>query len=211
MPESTTETKSYFYPNRIGRVILVAMEKELGRERLDEVLRAGNLTELQRLPPNNLNRKFRFEWVAGLQAATESVFGAKAGRKMNHRIGAACFNTGLKEFDPLLGIADLPFRLMPLGMKFRVGLDVFARVFNQFSDQVVRIQESEDSFNWIIERCPVCWGRETDAPCCGLAQGILEESIFWGTGGRRYQIEETQCVAMGADACVFAISKSPLD
>ena len=211
MDVAEEEKQSYFYPNRIGRIILTAMEKEIGREQLDEVLRIGNLEELQKLPPSNLDRKFPFERVSALQAATEVTYGTKAGRSMNYRIGGTCFNTGLKEFDPILGIADLPFRLMPLGMKFRVGLDVFARVFNQFSDQVVRIKESDDVFEWIIERCPVCWGRETEAPCCHLAHGILEESMFWGTGGRRYEIAETQCIAMGAEACIFSINKTPLD
>jgi predicted hydrocarbon binding protein len=44
-----------------------------------------------------------------------------------------------------------------------------------------------------------------------LAHGILEESVFWGTGGRRFRIEETECIAVGAKACVFKIDKKPLE
>ena len=166
---------------------------------------------LFRSPANNLEKKFPFEWVSGLQEATERVYGERAGRSLNARIGRLCFNSGLKEFEPVLGIADLPMRLMPVGMKFRVGLEVFARVFNQFSDQVVKLSEEDNDFLWIIERNPVCWGRRTTEPCCHLALGILEESIFWGTGGRRYQVEETECIATGAKSCVFRVDKRPLD
>ncbi|MBI4631293.1 MAG: hypothetical protein HY740_06170 [Chloroflexi bacterium] len=57
----------------------------------------------------------------------------------------------------------------------------------------------------------MCWGRKTTEPCCQLAGGILEESIFWGTGGKRYKVEETDCIAVGAKACVFRIEKVPLE
>ncbi len=201
----------YFYPNRMGRIILVSMDGAMGRERLDEILKVAGLETLQKLPPNNLDRKFPFEWVSGLQEATEKVFGERTGRGINARVGRLCFNSGLREFEPVLGIADLPMRLMPLSMKFRVGLEVFARVFNQFSDQVVRLSEEEGDFLWIIERNPVCWRRQTTEPCCHLALGILEESIFWGTGGRRYKVEETECIASGAKVCVFRIDKKPMD
>lgn len=196
----------------MGRIILNSMESAMGRERLDEVLATAKLEQLKtRLPPNNLEKKFPFEWVSALQVATETVYGDRTGRSLNARIGRLCFEKGLKEFEPVLGIADLPMRLMPLNMKFRVGLEVFARVFNQFSDQVVRLSEEVTTFYWIIERNPVCWGRQTTEPCCHLALGILEESVFWGTGGRRFRIEETDCIAVGAKTCVFKIDKKPLE
>ncbi|MBI5052825.1 MAG: 4-vinyl reductase [Chloroflexi bacterium] len=204
-------TEKYFYPNRMGRVILLSMENAMGRERLNEVLKTANLETLQKLPPNNLDKKFPFEWVAALQEATEKIYGEREGRELNKRVGRLCFNSGLREFSPVLGIEDLPMRLMPISMKFRVGLEVFSRVFNQFSDQIVRLSEEDDDFLWIIERNPVCWGRKTTEPCCQLAGGILEESIFWGTGGKRYKVEETDCIAVGAKACVFRIEKVPLE
>jgi hypothetical protein len=206
-----TDAPRYFYPNRMGRVILTAMETAMGREQLEAVLAAAGLEQLRKLPPNNLEKKFPFEWVSALQEAVEKVYGERPGRALNLRVGRLCFNSGLKEFEPILGIADLPMRLMPLSMKFRVGLEVFSRVFNQFSDQLVRLGDNPDEYLWIIERNPVCWNRQTSEPCCHLALGILEESIFWGTGGRRYKVEESECIAAGAATCVFRIDKKPLD
>jgi predicted hydrocarbon binding protein len=202
----------YFYPNRMGRIILNSMRSELGPDQLPEVLRAaGQEQYLDRMPLGNLERQFPFETVSQLQVASEQIFGVRAGRQANYRIGRGTLGRGLKDFDPLLGIADLPLRLVPLGMKFRVGLDVFARVFNQFTDQVVKLSETETHHLWIIERCPVCWQRTSDEPCCQLAGGLLEEAIYWGTGGRRFRIEETDCVAAGSATCTFSIDKRPLD
>lgn len=202
----------YFYPNRMGRIILHSMKQAMGQEQLLNVLKAAGQERLiSTLPLGNFDKQFPFEAVSALQAATEEVFGVRAGRQLNHRIGRGTLEVGLKDFDPLLGIADLPMRLMPLGMKFRVGLDVFAGVFNQFSDQVVKLSETEHHHLWIIERCPVCWGRQTDGVCCHLAGGLLEEALFWGTGGRRFKVEEVTCVAAGGATCTFQIDKRPLD
>ena len=117
-------SEKFFYPNRMGRVILLSMENALGREPLNEVLKAANLDALQKLPPNNLDKKIPFELVAALQEATEKIYGEREGRELNRRVGRLCFNSGLREFSPVLGIEDLPMRLMPISMKFRVGLEV---------------------------------------------------------------------------------------
>ena len=212
MPTGSLEGP-FFYPNRMGRIILASMKKELGVDRLTEVLRGAGQTQLANTGalPANLDKRFPFETVSALQAATEQVYGARAGRNMNYRIGRGTFELGLKDFDPILGIADMPMRLMPFGMKFRVGLDVFARVFNQFSDQVVKLSETDTHHLWIIERCPVCWQRQSDEPCCQLAGGLLEESIFWGMGNRRFEVKETLCIARGDPTCTFEIGKQPVD
>lgn len=204
---------AYYYPNRMGRVIVASMRAELGREHLNEVLQAAGLPLLatSSLLPNNLEKRFPFETISALQAGVEQVFGAREGRRLNYRVGQGTFALGLKDFDPVVGISDLPMRLIPLGMKFRVGLDVFARVFNQFSDQVVRISDSEKHYLWIIERCPVCWGRAAADPCCHLAGGLLEEATFWASGGRRFAVEEITCKARGDEHCTFQISKTPLE
>ncbi len=209
---SPTKPARYYYPNRMGRIILASMKQVLGAERTLEVLRVASQERLLTTKSlGGFDKRFPFETVSALQAATEAVFGMRAGRQLNYRIGQGTLALGLKDFDPVLGIADLPMRLMPLGMKFRVGLDVFAGVFNQFSDQVVKLSETDTHHLWIIERCPVCWERRSDEPCCHLAGGLLEEAIFWGTGGRRFRVQETQCIAMGALTCVFQIDKRPVD
>ena len=50
----------------------------------------------------------------------EEVHGAAAGRELNRRVGQLCLNNGLRDFNPLLGIADLPVRMMPLSLKLHV-------------------------------------------------------------------------------------------
>lgn len=196
----------------MGRIILLAMEEVMGRNGVNAVL---NLARLQHLihnyPPNNFDRQFSFEEVAGIQQALEDMYGPRGARGLALRAGRACFKYGLREFGPVLGISDLAVRMMPLSTKMKVGIEVFAETFNKFSDQVVRLSEDTDNFIWIIERCPVCWQRRSTEPCCHLAVGILQESAYWVSGGRNFQVEETRCIARGDTVCSFNIGKRPLD
>lgn len=203
----------YYYSGRLSRVLLAAMRAELGRDQLNAVLQTVGVPPLTtgRLASPEAERRLTFEAIGALQAAVEQHLGETAGRQMNRRIGQSAFQAGLQDFEPIVGLADLPQRRIPLGMKFRVGLDVFARVFTQFSDQVVRVADTANHHLWIIERCPVCWGRRTADPCCHLAGGVLAAAAGWASGGRRFVVEESQCQARGDRACVFQIAKTPLE
>jgi predicted hydrocarbon binding protein len=141
----------------------------------------------------------------------ETVFGVDKGREMAAELGHLAFVRGIIDFDPMLGIIDMPRRLMPLGMKIRLGLDIFAVVFNRFSDQNVQIGEDRETYQWIISRCAVCWGRKVASPACHLAAGILEESLSWVSNGRQFKVEEISCIAAGDSVCNIAINKKPID
>ena len=109
----------------------------------------------------------------------------------------------------VLGIADLASRAMPLGMKLKIGLNIFAESFNKLSDQQVRLAEDQDYYFWNITRCPICWGRATDYPCCSFAVGLLEQALYWVSNGRRFQVREARCFAAGAPYCEILIRKRP--
>ena len=83
--------------------------------------------------------------------------------------------------------------------------------FNNYSDQRVRLEENEDQFTWFIDRCPICWGRKSDSAVCQLAVGLLQEALFWVSGGKYFIVEETHCIAKGDKCCTIAINKQPLE
>ena len=201
----------YFYPNRMGAIILRTLSEIVGDEGYQRILEASKLQQFSsRLPTSDLERAFPFEYVGQLQGGVEHIYGAEEGREINRKVGRACLSGGLQEFNPLIGIADLPVRMLPLGMKLHVGFDMFAMVFNRFTDQVVTLGEDSIHYLWTIERCPVCWKRTADAPFCHLAVGILQESLSWATNGKEFDVVETSCVAKGDEACIISIGKRPL-
>ncbi|MEP7356084.1 MAG: 4-vinyl reductase [Anaerolineales bacterium] len=202
----------YFYPNKMVRIILMAMEEVMGRNGVNAVLNLAQLKHLvNNFPPNNFDRHVTFGELGRLMGCLDLMYGPRGGRGLALRAGRACFKYGLKEFGPVLGIADLAFRLLPLHMKLKVGADVFCETFNKFSDQVVRLGEQEDRFLWENVRCPICWDRHTDAPCCYLAVGVLQEALYWVSGGKNFEVYETTCIGQGDETCTIVIEKKPLD
>lgn len=203
---------SYFYPNKMGRILLQAMEEILSHNGLDAILSLAHLRQrIHNLPPNDLELAFGFNELGQIQVALETFYGPRGGRGLAQRAGRACFKYGLREFGPILGCTDLAFRLLPLEAKLRSGALMFAEAFNRFSDQRVRLEEKPNQLLWQIERCPVCWQRRSESPCCHLAVGLLQESLYWVSGGKSFHVEEIQCLAAGDACCTIEISKQPLD
>ncbi len=205
-------TEEFFYPNNMGWIILQAMEEVIGHMGVNAVLNLANLNHrINHYPPNNLDKEFSFLELSKIQEALEGLYGPRGGRGLALRTGRACFKYGLREYGPLLGATNIAFRLLPSDPKLRLGADIFAQAFNKYSDQRVRVEEQADRYLWHIDRCPICWKRQTDGPVCHLAVGILQESLYWASGGKVYNVEETACIARGDPACTIEIDKKPLD
>jgi len=207
----TTQSETFNYPNRMGRVILHTARNLMPTEDYARWLGLAGMDNLIQHPPApDLELAFPFEAVSALQVAAEQMYGVQGGREFNERVGVASLDGGLGEFNPMLGIADLPMRAMPLGLKLHLGFDMLASVFNRFTDQRVEIGEDTATYRWTITRCPVCWGRHTDEPCCQLAVGILRAGLIWVSGGKQFRVVETECIAAGAENCVITIDKRPI-
>jgi predicted hydrocarbon binding protein len=202
----------YYYPNKMGRIVLLGLEEVLGRTGINAVLNLARLPGyINCYPPNNLDRCFEFGDLGKLQGALESLYGPQGGRGVALRSGRSCFKYALREFGSLLGITDLAFRLLPSNEKMSRSVSIFADIFNDYSDQRVRIEETATHIFWYVERCPVCWGRHTDQPTCHLLVGILQEALYWVSGGKYFSVQETSCIAAGAAACTIEIDKQPIE
>jgi predicted hydrocarbon binding protein len=204
-------TDAYFYPQRMGRIILQAMEEVIGRTGVHAILNFASHSEfIENYPPASPDRTFPFESVSGLQSALEQAYGPRGGRGVAVRIGRACFGYGLREYGSQLGITETAFRLLPLHTKMHVGASSFAELFNHHSDQVVRVEEDAEAIYWHIDRCPLCWGRKADQPVCHLAVGLLQEALYWLSGGKIFAVEETRCIACGDSSCTIRVDKQPI-
>ena len=111
---------------------------------------------------------------------------------------------------PMVGMSDLAFKVLPLGAKLKVGIPAMAKVFTQFSDQTSTVEDRGEYYAYVMNPCPVCWGRTADRPICFAAKGLLEEGLHWVSGGKKFRVEEVECVAAGAETCTCAIYKEPI-
>jgi predicted hydrocarbon binding protein len=208
---SSEPVARYYWPNKMGRMFLLALEDVMGKNGVNAVLNLARLRHLiNNYPPNNLDLGWSFDEMGALNQALEDMCGPRGGRGLATRAGRAGLYYALKDFAAVLGIADLAFRLLPIGRKIKIGLNAMSETFNKTSDQQVRVEEELDHFLYYIDRCPVCWGRQAQTPICYGALGLLQEGLHWVTGGKNVRVEEIQCIAMGHPSCVFIVEKRPL-
>ncbi len=209
---SRIEPSGYYYPNRIARIYIEAMEEVMGKNGLNAVLRLAGLPHLiDNYPPPNLAKEFEFADYSALNGALEEMYGPRGGRGLELRAGRASFARGLQGLGALSGASDLAFKVLPLGAKLKAGLPAMAKVFTKISDQKSTVENRGDHYVYIMNPCPVCWGRKADQPICFAGRGLLEEGLHWLSGGRKFRVEEIECVAMGHSTCTYAIYKEPID
>ena len=177
--------ETFFYPPKMGKIMLLGMEEVMGISRVDAILRLSPpenpLQDFLQVSPDH---SFSFKSVSLLQSVLEQEYGPHGGRGLALRIGRACFKYGLKEYGSMLGLTEMAFRLLSLPVKLHIGAKAFADLFNKHTDQIVRVEENDNKIFWHIERCPLCWERKAEEPICHLAVGLLQESLYWLSGGR---------------------------
>ena len=206
------EMSGYYYPNLIAKIYLESIEEIMGANGIKALLNLADMKNLiDNFPPGNLSKEFDFADFAHLNEAMEMMYGPRGGRALALRAGRKAFDQGLKNFGAMVGVADRAFRLLPLKLKMKIGLGAMAKAFSTTSDQISYVEEKDDHFLYVIERCPVCWGRHSDTPMCHAAMGIIQEGVDWGTGGLKFKIAEVTCIAKGDPACNFTISKQPIE
>lgn len=203
--------ETFHYPNRMGRIILLSMEEVMGRNGVNAVLKlASHPSLIGNYPPDDTKPGFPFPLVGSLMETLEQVYGPHGGRGLSLRIGRACFNYGVRQYGAQMGVTAMGFKLLPLAGKLSAGAKAFAELFNNLTDQRVRVEDGGGQIIWHIDRCPLCWERKTHEPACHLAVGLLQEALYWLSGGKVFHVEEQLCIAAGDKACTILIDSTPI-
>ena len=205
------EPSGYYYTNMIVRFTLEAMEEIMGKNGLNAILNLAGLSHLiDNYPPANLKKEFEFADFSALMGALEEMYGPRGGRGLQLRAGRVGFARGGQKMGAMVGVGDLAFKVLPLAVKLKAGLPAMAKVFSQFSDQKSTVEDRGEYYAYSMNPCPVCWGRTADRPICFAGKGLLEEGLHWVSGGRKFRVDEIECIAMGGESCTYAIYKEPI-
>ncbi len=193
-------------------VILKGMEEAIGPDGLNEVLELTGLACLKEAGKVlDQNTAIHYDDLSLAQKNLEMIYGQHSGRGLALIAGRNYFTFSIRQYGKQLGLTDLDFRLLPLKAKLQTGLKRMAKHITLASASILHLEEDPKQFHWIVENCPLCWQRHSDVPICGMQTGLLQEFTYWASGGKVYSITETDCIAMGAKACVFDINKEALE
>jgi len=211
-PESMSENPYYYFSPAFKDIIFRGMVEVIGRSDTNTVLKMSGTLFLggKSLSPDE-DIAISYHDLAQIQVTLQELYGLQGGQGLAWKMGRACFTIGLRTYGKKLGLMDLDYRLLPLSHKLKVGLQRIAQLLNQSGVSTFRLKEDAQKYYWIVEKCPLCWHHHTNNPSCQFQSGTLQEYFYWASGGKNYNLRETECIANGAQACVFAINKIPLE
>lgn len=204
----------YYYPNKFARITIETMEDVMqSKSALKAILNLAGLPHLvDNYPPDNLEKEFDFADYTALSVALEEMYGPRGGRGLALRVGRAMFAKGLRAFGALAGVSDLSFQVLPLSAKLKVGVPAMANILTQFGDQISNVyEEGDDRIIFTIERCPMCYDRQSDGRAvCYIEQGLLQEGLRWLSDGHEFRVDIESCIAKGDDMGKYVIYKDPI-
>jgi predicted hydrocarbon binding protein len=208
----THQTPSSEFKDKMGTILFKAIEETIGWKDLNNAIEQANLYQSSNhVPVNYLSSSIEFADISEIQAALEKHYGLRGAQGLALRSGRAFFKFGLREFGPQFGFTDTAFRLLPLNDKISTMAQQFAGSLVEANHKKASVEEDSQRFLLHIPSCPICWGRHSDTAICHMAVGLLQEALYWISGGKYFHIEETDCIAKGDPCCTMVIQKQPLE
>jgi predicted hydrocarbon binding protein len=188
----------------------------MGRRSLITLLRQAGLPQyIDNLPPLDDTPSITVEEYSELLANIYEIFGARGAQPVfwqGGRLGAS----ELRHQRPAqFAVAGTALRLLPSTKRMQIILEKLVEQGEEGYGARHRLQETGDAFYLEITACPYCaeigrrsqeQRRPVTRPVCVIPAAILDEMMEWVTG-QKHLVEETDCIAQGAEACRFRISK----
>ena len=85
--ETPAAEVKYYWPNKMGRISLLALEDVMGRNGVNAVLNLAKLKHLvNNYPPNNLDLQFSFDEFSAIQQALEDNLSVWSTRSASPRV-----------------------------------------------------------------------------------------------------------------------------
>jgi len=214
--KSNDPVASLFLVDAYMRWALLAAEEVVGKQGLQVLLRERGLDRfIDNYPPEllKISGTITLGEYAELCAGLLTFFG-RAGKSMVIRSGRLTSKYAIEKQSAVYNAAaKTAAKLMPPAMQVKVVLDSMANGYNKLyaengQELHFSVEDRGEKWAFISVECPLCAGKESDTAMCWGRIGTLKEGILW-LSGKEFDVEEVECRALGANACVWEISKTP--
>lgn len=193
------------FSNRIVKRFAETVARELGADQFPVIL------GLSKLPAEWANPEAFLKMdalesakaYAGLQAALRAYFGRGA-RGVLLRVGQRMWNVLLEDAAFGSRAQAAVVKRLPRDTRRKPTLDLLAKFLSAFSGDIT-VHTLDLDLLLVDHASPTASGQSESSPICFVTQGLIRESLFWGTGAA-YDVEETACKAQGHHACEFKIT-----
>jgi len=214
--KSNDPVASMYLVDAYMRWALLAAEEVVGKQGLHVLLREHGLERfIDNYPPEllKISGTITLGDYAELCAGLLTFFG-RAGKSMVIRSGRLTSKSAIEKQSAVYNVAaKTAAKLMPPATQVKLVLDSMANGYNKLyaengQELHFSVEDRGDKWAFISVECPLCAGKESDTAMCWGRIGTLKEGILW-LSGKDFNVEEVECRATGAAACVWEISKTP--
>ena len=194
---------------------LKAAEEVIGKQGLAIILRENGLERfIDNFPPETLvlSKDITSREYANLSTGILKFYG-RAGKSVVIRIGRISSRFGVEKQGAIFNVAArTAIKLLPLSTQIKTGLENLQgglrRIYKDGGYEFhVQLEDRGTKWAYVSETCPICAGKESDSHICWTWIGTLKEGLTWLTGNE-FDVEEVECRAKGASACVWEVSKT---
>lgn len=203
-------------PSLLLNILLSQVEEMMGRRSLRMLLRQADLVEyIDQVPPKDDSPSITIDQYSGLLANIYEIFGSQGSRPIFVRGG----RLGALEFRRLrpaqFAVTGTALRLLPSARRMKLILDRVAEEGEELYGSPHHLGEDDKAYYIEMPDCPYCaeitrrslaQNKPVARPVCQIPVAAVSEMVEWAMG-QKHLVEEVDCIALGAPACRFRISK----
>ena len=203
-------------PSLLLRILLSQVEEMMGHRSLTMLLRQTGLAEyVDAVPPRSDSPSITIDQYSSLLANMYQIFGAKGAQSIFLRGGRLGAVEMRRKHPAQFAVAGVAMRLLPSARRLQLVVERLAEQGEELYDSAHHVHEDENAFFIEMPDCPYCAEitrrsiaaqRPVARPVCHIPVAAVAETIEWAMG-QKHLVEEVDCIAMGASACRFRISK----
>jgi hypothetical protein len=200
------------------RWALLSLVEVVGERGLDQILKkVGMERYIQVYASDKLEVVSNLEFVdfSRVMMGAMNVFGQASQNNIFYSGRVSARHAMRKNGELFNPPEELRARRSDLEQQVRASLETILKGYYDIARRTgqqyrARIEENDQYFYYHLESCAVCAGVSANEPVCLFFSGSLMESLKWFTG-RQFSVVEVACRAMDDPACVWQISKKPMD
>jgi hypothetical protein len=203
-------------PSLLLNILLAQVEEMMGRRSLIMLLRQAGLVEYaQDAPPKDDLPSITIDQYSSLLANIYEIFGATGSVPIFMRGGRLGAVEIRKQRPAQFAVTGTALRLLPSTRRMQAVLDRLIQQGEELYGTPHLLHEEAHAFLIEMPDCPYCAeitrrsnaaNRPVAKPVCHIPVAAVSEMVEWAMG-RKHLVEEVDCIALGAPACRFRISK----
>ena len=198
-------------PPEAVEVAFITVREVVGQGGINTLLRRAGLEDYEGRTELKKGEQVTFGHIGRLTQAMIDLYGLRGATAILRRAGRVQFRTWREAYPKAIGTARVALRALPVLTRLRLVLNSVSLAAGQIAHVECHISQDDDYIFFEACQCPYCSTLQAESPLCETAVGALEELATWVSNGKRFEVQEVSCRAMGDPACRFAILKKPLE